>query len=317
MNPTPHYSQVAVLIPCRNEQATIAEVVRAFGSALPGASVYVFDNNSEDGTGQAAREAGAIVRDVPSRGKGNVVRRMFADVDGEVYLLVDGDATYDAQAAPRLVDRLLADRLDMVVGTRISGQAAAYRPGHRLGNWLLTQCVASIFGRTFTDTLSGYRALSRRFVKSFPAQSPGFETETELTVHALALQMPVAEVETEYRPRPAGSVSKLDTWRDGLRILAMIVQLFKSERPLAFFSLGALACAATSIALGVPLFETYFRTGLVPRFPTATLCAALMLFGAILLACGLILDTVTRGRTEMKRLAYLSIPPPSAPTKYE
>jgi len=235
---------------------------------------------------------------------------MFADVDAEVYLLVDGDATYDAQAAPRLVDRLRADRLDMVVATRISRQAAAYRRGHWLGNRLLTKCVASIFGRAFTDSLSGFRALSRRFVKSFPAQSPGFETETELNVHALVLQMPVAEVETDYRSRPAGSVSKLETWRDGLRIFAMIVKLFKSERPLAFFSLGALASAATSIALAVPLFETYLRTGFVPRFPTAILSAALMLLGAILLTCGLILDSVTRGRTEMKRLIYLSIPPP-------
>jgi glycosyltransferase involved in cell wall biosynthesis len=310
MCPAGKYSRVAVLVPCHNEVATVAEVVRGFREALPGAAVYVYDNDSTDGTAEAARSAGAAVRHVPVRGKGHVVRRMFADIEAEVYLLVDGDATYDAKAAPELVDRLLRDRLDMVVGTRIARQADAYRRGHRLGNRLLTRSVATIFGRGVTDMLSGYRALSRRFVKTFPARSGGFETETEITIHALELQMPFAEVATEYGARPAGSTSKLSTWRDGLRIAGVITRMFKSERPLAFFSLAAVFFAALSVGLSVPLFETYFETGRVPRFPTAVLCSALMIFSLILVTCGLILDNVTRGRTELKKLAYLSIPSP-------
>lgn len=302
--------RVAVLIPCYNEAATVATVVSDFGKALPEASIYVFDNNSQDRTCDIASQAGAVVRRVPYQGKGNVIRRMFADIDADVYLLVDGDDTYDASVAPVLVSRLLDEGLDMVVGTRHSDEQEAYRLGHRFGNIALTQCVAILFGSTFTDMLSGYRAFSRRYVKSFPAHSDGFETETELTVHALELKMPVAEVATAYKSRPEGSVSKLNTYRDGFRILLMIAKLFRAERPLAFYSLGFAFCAALSIILAIPLLETYLTTGLVPRLPTATLCSALMLFGAILLICGIVLDTVTHGRNEVKRLAYLAFPAP-------
>jgi glycosyltransferase involved in cell wall biosynthesis len=306
------FGRVAVLIPCYNEASTVTQVVGDFRQALPAAIVYVFDNNSSDGTGDAAQRAGAIVRPVSYQGKGNVIRRMFADIEADVYVLVDGDDTYDAREAPGLVNRLLADGLDMVVGTRVTDEKTAYRIGHRLGNTLLTQFAATIFGRSFKDMLSGYRVFSRRYVKSFPAHSFGFETETELAVHALELRMPVAEVETAYKPRPAGSDSKLNTYRDGFRILLTIVRLFKAEKPLLFFSIGFFACAALSVVLSIPLFETFFKTGLVPRLPTALLCAALMLFGAMLLVCGIVLDTVTRGRAEAKRFAYLSTPAPAA-----
>ncbi|SAK73016.1 hypothetical protein AWB78_03052 [Caballeronia calidae] len=235
---------------------------------------------------------------------------MFADVEADIYVLVDGDDTYDAKETPTMIEMLLADGLDMVVGTRISEEQAAYRFGHRFGNVLLTRCVSCLFGRTFTDMLSGFRVFSRRYVKSFPAHASGFETETELTVHALELRMPVAETPTVYRSRPEGSASKLNTYRDGFRILVTIVKLFKTEKPLAFFSLGSGLCAFISILLAVPLFDTFIRTGLVPRLPTALLCVALMLFGAILLVCGIVLDTVTHGRAESKRLAYLTIPAP-------
>jgi glycosyltransferase involved in cell wall biosynthesis len=301
---------VAVLIPCYNEARTIGAVVRDFRRALPKAEILVFDNCSTDGTAAEALAAGAAVRKVGQRGKGNVVRRMFADVEAEVYLMVDGDGTYDAAAAGALVQRLTADRLDMVVGSRVSGEADAYRPGHRIGNAMLTRAVALLFGDTFSDMLSGYRVFSRRYAKSFPAAATGFEIETELTVHALQLHMPAAEMPTRYGSRPEGSVSKLSTWRDGWRILYTIGRLFKNERPLVFFSLGFAACGLLSIVLAIPLFDEYLRTGLVPRFPTAILCTGLMLLGMILLACGLILDTVTRGRIEAKRLAYLAIPGP-------
>lgn len=307
--------RIAVLVPCYNEAATIGDVVRDFQRALPGAVVHVFDNNSSDGTAGIARDAGALVRAVSDQGKGNVIRRMFADVDADIYVMVDGDGTYDAGAAPQLVAALLAGGLDMVVGARVSDERAAYRPGHRFGNRLLTQCVATLFGRTFTDMLSGYRVFSRRFAKSFPAHSAGFETETELTVHALELRMPVAEVPTLYGARPEGSESKLNTWADGLRILFMIARLFKAERPLLFFSLGFAGCALLSVLLAIPVLDDYLRTGLVPRLPTALLCAALMLFGAILLTCGIVLDTVTRGRAEMKRFAYLLHAAPRPPVE--
>ncbi len=307
--------RIAVLVPCYNEAATIGDVVRDFRRALPGAVVHVFDNSSSDGTAGIARDAGALVRAVSDQGKGNVIRRMFADVDADIYVMVDGDGTYDAGAAPQLVAALLAGGLDMVVGARVSDERAAYRPGHRFGNRLLTQCVATLFGRTFTDMLSGYRVFSRRFVKSFPAHSAGFETETELTVHALELRMPVAEVATLYGARPEGSESKLNTWADGLRILFMIARLFKAERPLLFFSLGFAGCALLSVLLAIPVLDDYLRTGLVPRLPTALLCAALMLFGAILLTCGIVLDTVTRGRAEMKRFAYLLHAAPRPPVE--
>lgn len=300
--------RIAVLVPCHNEAATIGQVVADFAMHLPGAQVHVFDNNSSDATIARARAAGAVVREVALQGKGNVVRRLFADIEADVYVLVDGDATYDAAMAPALVERLLRDGLDMVVGARRSDAAAAYRVGHRAGNVLLTRCVGFLFGRSFDDMLSGYRVFSRRYVKSFPAHAAGFETETELAVHALQLRMPVAEVDTAYGARPEGSQSKLRTWHDGTRILLTILRLFKAERPLLFFSLGFGACVLLALALAVPLFQTYLETGLVPRFPTAILCSALVLLGVLLLACGLILDTVTRGRIEAKRLAYLAIP---------
>jgi len=310
--PTAAGLRIAVLVPCHDEATTIAKVVADFSTVLPGAAVFVLDNNSGDDTAARARQAGAQVLAVALQGKGNVVRRAFADVDADVYVLVDGDDTYDASAVPAMVARLLSERLDMVVGARRDQVQAAYRPGHRLGNLLLTRCVALIFGRSFNDMLSGYRVFSRRYVKSFAAHARGFETETELAVHALQLRMPVAEVETAYGARPSGSQSKLSTWRDGWRILMTIVRLFKAERPLLFFSIGFLACVLSSLGLAVPLFETYLQTGLVPRFPTAILCVAMMLLGFLLLACGLILDTVTLGRVEAKHLAYLGIAPPES-----
>jgi glycosyltransferase involved in cell wall biosynthesis len=311
--PTLRDARIAILVPCYNEALTITAIVRDFNACLPQAQVYVFDNNSTDGTARIAREAGAIVRNVPAQGKGSVVRRMFADIEADAYVMVDGDDTYDASVAPQLVEQLLRDGLDMVVGNRVSTEQAAYRPGHRFGNAMLTGFVSFIFGRTFTDILSGYRVFSRRYVKSFAAHSAGFEIETELTVHSLALRMPVAEVSTIYKSRPEGSVSKLNTYRDGVRILTTIFRLFKSERPLAFFSIGAAASALLSLVLAEPLIATYLLTGLVPRLPTATLCAALMLFGVILLVCGIILDAVTKSRIEQKRFAYLAHPGPSLP----
>lgn len=305
------FKQVAVLVPCYNEEATIATVINDFHRSLPSATVYVFDNNSSDNTIEVARKAGATVRKVLSQGKGSVLRRMFADIEADIYVLVDGDATYDAAQAPELVVQFVSNGLDMVVGMRQTEERAAYRAGHRFGNTLLTRCVAIIFGRSFKDMLSGYRIFSRRYVKSFPAHSMGFETETELTVHALELRMPVLEIGSKYKSRPEGSVSKLSTYRDGVRILLTIFSLFKSEKPLLAFSLGFSACAISSVVLAIPIFETYFSTGLVPRLPTALLCVALMLFGAILLACGIVLDTVTRGRIESKRFAYLAIPAPT------
>lgn len=301
-------ARIAVLVPCYNEAATIAAIVRDFNRYLPAAQVYVFDNNSTDDTVRIARDAGAIVRHVAAQGKGSVVRRMFADVEADVYVMVDGDDTYDASAAPQLVARLLDEGMDMVVGSRVTHEQAAYRFGHRFGNRLLTGCLAAVFGRTFNDILSGYRVFSRRYVKSFAAHSTGFETETELTVHALELRLPVAEVETVYKARPEGSFSKLHTYRDGARILLTILRLFKSERPLAFYGMGFLLCFLTSVGLAVPVLATYLETGLVPRLPTAVLCAAIMLLGIILLVCGIILDAVTKARIEQKRFAYLAVP---------
>ncbi|HEX7964304.1 MAG TPA: glycosyltransferase [Gammaproteobacteria bacterium] len=304
--------RVAVILPCYNEAASISSVVRSFKEALPKADIFVFDNASTDDTARVAREAGADVRSVRLKGKGNVVRRMFADVDADVYLMADGDGTYDAGKAGALVGKVRDEGLDMVVGSRVSEDAAAYRMGHRFGNLLLTRFTGFLFGSTFTDMLSGYRAFSRRYAKSFPANAAGFEIETELTVHALQLRMPVMEVPTRYGARQEGSVSKLNTWRDGFRVLLTIITLFKSERPLAFFSLGFAACTVTAVALAVPIFQFYLETGLVPRVPTALLCTGLVLLGVILLACGLVLDTVTHGRIEAKRFAYLAVPGPMA-----
>lgn len=306
----PPAPRIAVLVPCYNEEVAIPRVVAAFRNALPEATVFVYDNNSRDRTREAALAAGAVVRTERLQGKGHVVRRMLADIEADVYVLVDGDDTYDAAAAPEMIRLLLEERLDMVTGTRITDAVAAYRPGHRLGNAVLTGVVRLIFGNRISDMLSGYRVFSRRFAKSFPALAAGFETETEFTVHALELSMPVGEVVTAYRERPPGSASKLNTWRDGFRILLTIALLVRRERPLPFFALLALALALLSVGIAVPVFQTFLATGLVPRLPTAVLSTGLMLLAFLSLACGLILDTVTRGRMEAKRMAYLAIPAP-------
>lgn len=308
----PRKHRVAVLVPCYNEAAAIDAVVRDFQVALPAARIYVYDNNSSDRTCDIARAAGAVVRREALQGKGNVVRRMFADVEADIYVLVDGDATYDAASAPSMVAKLVTEQLDMVVGCRIDSEQAAYRAGHRLGNALFTGFVAKLFGNRFTDILSGYRVLSRRYAKSFPALAKGFEIETELTVHALELRMPIAEISTPYGKRLEGSQSKLSTFRDGLRILVMILELFKDERPLQFFGLISGLLAAAAVLIAVPVFQTYLQTGLVPRLPTAVLATGIMLLAFLSLTCGFVLDTVTQGRRELKRLAYLQIPGPGA-----
>ncbi|WP_245600272.1 glycosyltransferase family 2 protein [Sphingomonas jaspsi] len=298
--------RIAVVLPCYNEEAAIAETVRGFQAALPGATVYVYDNNSKDRTVEIARTAGAVVRCEKMQGKGNVVRRMFADVEADVYIMADGDLTYDPKAAPEMVRMLVEEQLDMVVGTRQHEAADAYRGGHVLGNRLFTGLLASLFGRSFTDIFSGYRVFSRRFVKSFPVLSAGFEIETEISVHALELRMPVGELVTAYGARPEGSASKLSTYRDGWRILKTIGTLYRVERPVLFYGgIGALMLVA-ALVLAVPLVLTYLDTGLVPRFPTAILVTGMVVVGVLCFFAGLILDTVTRGRREMRRLAYLA-----------
>lgn len=300
-------ASIAVLIPCFNESAAIGDVVRSFRSVLPTARIYVFDNNSTDDTITRAAEAGAVVRTETRQGKGNVVRRMFADVDADIYLLVDGDGTYDAASAPKLISRLVDGEYDMVTGARRPVEKHSYRPGHLLGNRILTGMAGQFFGKEISDLLSGYRALSHRFVKSFPALSSGFEIETELSVHALELGIPFCEIETPYFARPGGSESKLSTFRDGWRILLTIVKLVKGERPLAFFASIAAVFALFSMILGVQLWLTFLETGLVPKLPSAVLATGLMLSAFLSFVCGLILDTVTKGRQEMKRLAYLGL----------
>jgi glycosyltransferase involved in cell wall biosynthesis len=302
--------EVAILVPCYNEERAIAKVVADFRSALPTATVYVYDNNSTDGTVAAANGAGAVVRRETHQGKGYVVRRMFNDIEADIYVLVDGDATYDAPSAPAMIEKLVGDRLDMVVAARVDGEDAAYRPGHRAGNRLLTGFVAHIFGRAFTDILSGYRVFSRRFVKSFPILSGGFEIETELTVHALELELPVGEMATPYYSRPEGSASKLSTWQDGLRIVWTVLKLYRAERPLSLFGAFGIALIIMSIGLAIPIIITYVQEGIVPRLPTAVLSTGLMLLAFLSVACGLILDTVTRGRREAKLIAYLALRAP-------
>lgn len=303
--------RVAAIIPCFNEEASIGRVVSDLKAATPAARVYVYDNNSTDKTVAVALEAGAIVRTEPQQGKGNVVRRMFADIDADVFLLVDGDNTYDATAAPAMIDLLVADNLDMVTGCRVTDIKEAYRPGHQFGNWLLTSLVASIFGRRTKDMLSGYRVFSRRFVKSFPALSRGFEIETEFTVHALELRMPIADVDTVYVDRLPGSESKLSTFRDGFRILRLIFSLVKEERPFQFFSAVSACLVVIAMLLGYPIVIEFLDTGLVPRFPTAILAASIVVIAALSFLAGIILDTVTLGRREMKRLQYLSLKAPN------
>jgi glycosyltransferase involved in cell wall biosynthesis len=303
---------IAVLIPCYNEEVAIQTVVRGFRVALPSAAIYVYDNNSSDRTVEMAVAGGAIVRTERLQGKGNVVRRMFADVDADVYVLVDGDDTYDAGSSAMLVKTLIDHQLDMVNAARVAEMRKAYRLGHRFGNRLLTTIVARIFGNNFRDMLSGYRVFSRRFVKSFPALSTGFEIETELTVHALQLRMPISEVPVPYKDRPQGSMSKLRTFRDGFRILRTIFILVQEERPLQFFCTVFALLAALSTMLALPIFSEYLRTGLVPRLPTAVLSTGAMLLAFLSLTCGLILDTVTLGRRELKRMIYLAIPAPGS-----
>jgi glycosyltransferase involved in cell wall biosynthesis len=297
---------VAVLIPCLNEAGAIARVVADFRAVLPAAEIYVYDNGSTDDTLRVAEQAGAQVRSEPLRGKGNVVRRMFADVSADVLILVDGDGTYDAASAPEMIRMLRQGQLDMVCGRRVDPAADAYRSGHRFGNWLLTGLVRTLFGNRVTDILTGYRVMSRRFVKSFPALSNGFEIETEITVHALDLRIPLAEHPTPYGSREAGSTSKLNTFRDGWRILRTILRLVKEERPFAFFTQLGAAILAVSLILGIPLVTEYVDTGLVPRVPTAILATGLVLIAVLSFVCGLILDTVTRGRRELKRMHYLT-----------
>src|SRR3954466_12564692 len=299
-------NRVVVLVPCYNEEAAIGKVVADFRAALPETGIYVYDNNSTDRTVEAASKAGADVRREQHQGKGHVVRRMFTDIEADIYVLVDGDATYDAPSAPKMIEQLVAERLDMVCAVRVDREEAAYRLGHRAGNRMLTGFVAHVFGQSFTDMLSGYRVFTRRFVKSFPALSGGFEIETELTVHALELELPVGEMKTPYYSRPQGSASKLSTWRDGYRILRTVLRLYRAERPLPLFTGIGLSLAIVAIGIAIPIFVTYLQEGLVPRLPTAILATGLMLLACLSIVCGLILDTVTRGRREFKLLAYLA-----------
>ena len=302
--------KIAVLVPCYNEEAAITTVVGEFRAALPEATIYVYDNNSKDHTAMRAAEAGAVVRTELRQGKGNVVRRMFADIEADIYVLVDGDDTYDAGASPHMIARMLSEGADLLTARRVHTEAAAYRPGHVMGNRMLTGLTAMLFNVHLSDMLSGYRIFSRRFVKSFPFTAEGFAIETELTVHAVRLMMPMSEMDTRYKERPAGSVSKLNTWRDGFRILGTIGYLVREERPLVFFSTISALFAAVAIIIGAPVVSEYFQTGLVPRLPTAVLATGLMVIAFLSLTCGLILDTVTRGRWEAKRMAYLAIPGP-------
>jgi len=305
--------RIAVLLPCYNEEAAIAATVEGFRRVLPEATIYVYDNNSRDRTREVAAAAGALVRSEYQQGKGRVVRRMFADIEADVYVMADGDLTYDPESAPEMVQKVLADQLDMVVGTPRHEAEDAYRGGHVLGNKLFTSLLSGLFGRSFTDIFSGYRAFSRRFVKSFPVLSQGFEIETEMSVHALELRMPVDEIETRYGARPEGSHSKLSTYSDGWKILKTIVTLYRVERPVLFFGgIGALLLVA-AILLAIPLVLTYLQTGLVPRFPTAILVTGMTVIAVLCFFAGLILDTVTRGRREMRRLAYLALPAPAQP----
>jgi glycosyltransferase involved in cell wall biosynthesis len=299
---------VAVMVPCLNEEAAIGKVVADFRAALPDAVIFVYDNGSTDRTVEKAAEAGAVVRREPLKGKGNVMRRMFADIEADVYVLVDGDDTYHAPSVGGLIDLLLENSLDMVNGAREEKSEAAYRAGHRFGNRLLTGLVKWFFGARFNDMLSGYRIMSRRFVKSFPALASGFEIETELTVHALQLRLPIAEKLTPYKDRPPASASKLRTIPDGIRIVRLIARLIREEKPLEFFSWVAVALALASALVGLPVVFEFLETGLVPRLPTAVLATGLMLVSFLAFTCGLVLATVTRGRIEVKRLQYLSIP---------
>lgn len=314
---TDRATKIAVCIPCYNEELSIGLVVQDFKRVLPDAEIWVYDNNSTDRTVEVAKEAGALVGYEAQPGKGNVVRRMFADIEADIYVLVDGDNTYEADAAPRLIEALRERNLDMVTGCRVTDITEAYRPGHKFGNWMLTSIVSTIFGKRTKDMLSGYRVFSRRFVKSFPALSRGFEIETELTVHALELRLPISDVDTAYCDRLPGSESKLSTIKDGVRILRVIFSLVKEERPLRFFGIFALFSAMVSLVLGYPIVVEFLETGLVPRFPTAILAASIMIVAVLAFVSGLILDTVTLGRREIKRLHYLSLPSPKTAERHD
>ncbi len=303
--------RIAVLLPCYNEEVAIGDCVRRFREVLPEATIYVYDNNSRDKTREVAAAAGAVVRGEPMQGKGYVVCRMFADIDADIYVMADGDNTYDPHSAPKLIDMLVSGNLDMVVGARIEQEQTAYRRGHRLGNFMLTWFLGFLFRHHFKDILSGYRAFSRRFAKTFPALAEGFDIEAELTVHALSMHLPTAELPTPYGARPAGSFSKLNTYRDGMRVLYAIVSLFRDERPLAFFGILAGLMSILAIAIIIPVIQTFLQTGLVPRQPTVVLSATLMLLAFLSMVCGLVLDTVSQGRREQKRLAYLRYNAPS------
>ena len=302
--------KIAVLVPCYNEEAAITKVVADFRAALPAATIYVYDNNSRDATVARATAAGAVVRTEARQGKGNVVRRMFADIEADIYVLVDGDDTYDAASAGAMVEKLTAEGADLLTARRIHTEASAYRPGHVFGNKLLTGLTATLFNVHMPDMLSGYRIFSRRFVKSFPFTAEGFAIETELTIHAVRLMMPMTELDTPYKERPVGSVSKLNTWRDGFRILSMIFYLLREERPLLFFTALAVLFAVVSVLIGAPVLAEFFQTREVPRLPTAVLSMVLMVIAFLAVTAGMILDTVTRGRWEAKRMAYLAIPGP-------
>ena len=304
-------ARIAILIPCYNEEAAIATVVSEFRKAISEAQIFVYDNNSSDRTKAVAHEAGALVRSERRQGKGHVVRRMFADIEADIYLLVDGDATYEAASAPIMIEKLTTDHLAMVVGVRVNQDKTAYRRGHRTGNQVLTGLLSAVFGQSFKDILSGYRVFSRRFVKSFPVLSNGFEIETELSVHALELALPVAEIETPYHARPAGSFSKLDTWPDGFRIFRTIIRLYRFEKPLKFFGLAGVCFALVSIVLAFPIILTYLEAGTVLRLPTAVLSMGLMILAFLSVSSGIVLDTVTRGRREARLLAYLAQSPSS------
>lgn len=300
--------KIAVLIPCYNEELSIKQTVMDCQKYLPTADVYVYDNNSKDKTVQVAQEAGAIVRKETHQGKGNVVRRMFADIEADVYVMTDGDATYDIASVPAMIQKLTDENLDMVTGVRQTQEKEAYRAGHQFGNKLLTRIVHLFFGKQTDDMLSGLRVFSRRFVKSYPANSHGFEIETELTVYASSMRLPIADYPTPYYSRPEGSVSKLSTYKDGYRILKMIAILIKEERPLLFFGLGAIVLFVLSLLSAIPVIMHYLETGLVPRIPTAVLSVGLMLAAGVSLAMALILDTVAKTRQELRRMKYLATP---------
>ncbi len=302
-----NHLNIAVLLPCYNEAATIQQVVTDFRTHLPHATVYVYDNCSTDNTAELAKQAGAVVRAESRQGKGNVVRRMFADIDADIYVLADGDLAHDAQSALTMIDTLINNNLDMIVGTRPE-VCEDHRKGHRFGNQLFNKVVGLLFGKQFSDILSGYRVLSKRFVKSFPAVSRGFDTEVELTIHSLELRLPVAEVPTNYTPRPEGSVSKLRTYRDGVIILSRILLMLKETKPILFFGAIGLSFALLSVILGIPLIYTFLKTHLVPRIPTAILTTGIMVLAFISLTCGIILDSVCRARRERKYLHYLTLP---------